>query len=222
METAGNPMNAVADLDVLPCFGGGGRAESTPWRKRWQKNGLKQASVCAQPPQIILSFLSVKWTRACLLHLTDPSPSQVTITTTSPPPSAHYGNKVLFLTRPASSSFFFAILSPTHHHTSLHVSPAQTISRDFPSNPSPALAGACVSQVLPWKPGWLGTQPELSGTLSWLPLFSSCTPANKEKKKRKNKSKQVFMWKKKVDVLLNVLMCARTNTLLMFPIRAGV
>lgn len=118
--------------------------------------------------------------------------------------------------------FFFAILSPTHHHTSLHVSPAQTISRDFPSNPSPALAGACVSQVLPWKPGWLGTQPELSGTLSWLPLFSSCTPANKEKKKRKNKSKQVFMWKKKVEVLLNVLMCARTNTLLMFPIRAGV
>lgn len=107
----------------------------------------------------------------------------------NPPPSAHYGNQVLFQTRPASSSFFFfGLLSPTHHHTSLHVSPAQTISRDFPSNPSPALAGACVSQVLPWKPGWLGTRPELSGTLSWLPLFSSCTPAKKKKKKKQIKT----------------------------------
>lgn len=146
---------------------------------------LEGASVWAQPPDHFLSFLPVKWTCAPI-GWPFPQPCHHNNYNSPPAQPAHYGNQVLFQKRSASSSsFFFGILSPTHHHTSLHVNPAQTISRDFPSNPSPALAGACVSQVLPWKPGWLGTRPKLSGTLSWLPLFSSCSPAKKKKKKRK-------------------------------------
>ena len=39
----------------------------------------------------------------------------------------------------------------------------------------------CISKTwpppLPWKPDWLCRRPELSGTPSWQPLFSSCRPA---------------------------------------------
>lgn len=146
MERAGNPMIAFTDLDVLPCFGGCGGGDV---KGRKERNGvlppmrLEQASVCAQPATSFFCH-PVRLTRALLLLLADPSPNHVTITTTTPPPptSAHYGNQVLFQ---LLSFFFFCIISPTHQHTSLYVSPAHSISRDFPSNPSLALAEARVS-----------------------------------------------------------------------------
>lgn len=141
VEGAGNPMIAFADLDALPCFGGCGGGDATD-----QRNGMASGtSVRLRSARhiIFLSSSPVRLTRALLLPLADPSPNHVTITTTPPPQtSAHYGNQVLFQ---LLSFFFFCIISPTHQHTSLRVSPAHSISRDFPSNPSSALAEARVS-----------------------------------------------------------------------------